>query len=85
LQNKPFVFALPKRPTETEEQYQRRSFLDKYEGYAIDLVQELSKLKSLKFKYEFQLVGDGKYGSKSNGEWNGMIRELRDKVRPIKY
>ncbi len=32
-------------------------------------------------RYEFQLVGDKKYGSFKNGEWNGMIRELRDRVR----
>ncbi len=30
--------------------------------------------------YDFQLVGDKKYGSFVNGEWNGMIRELRDRV-----
>ena len=36
----------------------------------------------MKFKYKFQLVGDGKYGSKNptTGEWNGMIRELQDQV-----
>jgi hypothetical protein len=37
----------------------------------------------VKFKYKFQIVGDGKYGNidPATGEWNGMIRELQDQVR----
>ena len=36
----------------------------------------------MKFKYKFQIVGDGKYGNVNahTGEWNGMIRELQDQV-----
>ena len=52
------------------------SFEEKYEGYVIDFLKELSQ--EVKFKYKFHLVGDGKYGSFVNGEWNGMIRELID-------
>lgn len=46
-----------------------------YEGYAIDLIDELSQL--LNFKYEIRLCADGKYGAPgSDGTWNGMIGEL---------
>lgn len=40
----------------------------------------------MKFKYKFQIVGDGKHGNidKVTGEWNGMIRELQDQVRWMK-
>lgn len=48
---------------------------DRFEGYTIDLIEELSKL--LQFKYKFKLVDDGAYGIKNEkGEWNGMIGEL---------
>merc|ERR1719369_909670 len=51
---------------------------DRYEGFCIDLILEIAKLKN--FSVIFQLVGDGKYGSPDSetGEWNGMIRELLD-------
>ena len=43
-----------------------------YEGFAVDLIEELSKLMG--FKYIFKLVKDGKYGIKDEkGDWNGMI------------
>lgn len=44
---------------------------ERFEGYIIDLVEELSKL--LGFKYIFKLVDDGVYGTNENGEWNGLI------------
>ncbi|TDG50512.1 hypothetical protein AWZ03_003101 [Drosophila navojoa] len=49
---------------------------DQFEGYAVDLIHEISR--SLGFNYKIQLVPDGSYGSlnKMTGEWNGMIREL---------
>ncbi|XP_055852888.1 glutamate receptor ionotropic, kainate 2 [Episyrphus balteatus] len=49
---------------------------DQFEGYAVDLVYEISK--ALGFSYKIQLVPDHAYGSlnKKTGEWNGMIREL---------
>lgn len=46
----------------------------RYEGYCVDLLEELSKL--LKFKYRIREVSDGKYGIQENGEWNGMIGEV---------
>lgn len=52
---------------------------NQYEGFAVDLIHELSKLVG--FKYRFKEVDDGKYGAKikhKNGtqSWNGMIGEI---------
>lgn len=48
----------------------------RYEGYAIDLIDELSRL--VNFDYVFKEVDDGKYGKfdEEKKEWNGMIREV---------
>ncbi|KAG4072084.1 hypothetical protein HA402_015583 [Bradysia odoriphaga] len=49
---------------------------DRFEGFGIDLIHELSLV--LGFKYEFRLQEDGKYGSVNNvtKEWDGMIGEV---------
>ncbi|CAB3367343.1 Hypothetical predicted protein [Cloeon dipterum] len=49
---------------------------DQFEGYAIDLIEEISKI--LGFNYTFKLVPDGRYGSlnRETKEWDGMVREL---------
>uniref|UniRef100_A0AAR2J2R8 Glutamate receptor n=1 Tax=Pygocentrus nattereri TaxID=42514 RepID=A0AAR2J2R8_PYGNA len=51
---------------------------DRFEGYCVDLLRELAAI--LGFRYEIQLVEDGKYGAleESTGQWNGMVRELMD-------
>lgn len=51
---------------------------DRYEGYCIDLIEELALL--LGFNYTFRVQEDKKYGSINNvtGEWDGMIRELHE-------
>lgn len=56
---------------------------DRFEGYCIDLLRELSTI--LGFTYEIRLVEDGKYGAQddANGQWNGMVRELIDHVSPF--
>jgi len=56
---------------------------DQYEGYAVDLIHELSRLVG--FKYKFKEVTDLKYGVKDvkpNGTitWNGMIGEIMSGV-----
>lgn len=53
---------------------------DRFEGYCIDLLRELSTI--LGFSYEIRLVEDGKYGAQedASGQWNGMVRELIDHV-----
>lgn len=52
----------------------------RYEGFCIDLIDEISKL--LNFKYEFELVPDGNYGTynKETKQWNGLIKRLLDRV-----
>ncbi|CAH1993009.1 unnamed protein product [Acanthoscelides obtectus] len=49
-----------------------------FEGYAVDLVHEISRI--LGFNYSIRLVPDGRYGSynKETKEWDGLIRELLD-------
>nr|CAH7752037.1 unnamed protein product [Callosobruchus chinensis] len=49
-----------------------------FEGYAVDLVHEISRV--LGFNYSIRLVPDGGYGSynKETKEWDGLIRELLD-------
>ena len=47
----------------------------RFEGFCIDLLDEISK--RVGFKYQIYLVPDGKFGSKNqDGSWNGMIKEL---------
>ena len=52
---------------------------DRYEGYAVDLIHEISRIVG--FKYKFKEVSDLKYGVKDvrpNGTvtWSGMIGEI---------
>jgi len=49
---------------------------ERYEGFNVDLVKEISKI--LGCKYTIKLVEDGKYGNydKKTGTWSGMIGEL---------
>src|SRR5581483_5624595 len=44
---------------------------ERYEGFCIDLIEELSQI--LHFRYTFRLVSDKKWGNEVNGTWNGMI------------
>ena len=50
-----------------------------YEGFCIDLLQALSK--ECHFHYNITPVADNKYGAPNEkGEWNGMVKELIEKV-----
>ncbi|KAM7360866.1 glutamate ionotropic receptor kainate isoform 2-T4 [Cochliomyia hominivorax] len=51
---------------------------DQYEGFGIELIEELAK--KLGFSYTFRLQADGKYGSldKTTNTWNGMIKEIME-------
>ena len=62
------------------ETLERMSFGEKYEGYVVDLIKELSR--EVKFKYEMYIVEDRNYGSynEKTGKWNGMIADLLDHV-----
>ncbi|XP_066147480.1 glutamate receptor ionotropic, kainate 2-like [Euwallacea fornicatus] len=52
---------------------------DRFEGYSLDLMQEICKILSC--FYTFDLVPDGKYGNFDpiKKEWNGLIRHLLDR------
>jgi ionotropic glutamate receptor len=53
---------------------------DKYEGFGIDLIHELSE--RIGFDYEFVIQEDRTSGSKHSftGEWSGMVGKLINKV-----
>lgn len=49
----------------------------KYEGYCIDLLEEISKLPDISLKYKIREVADKAHGRRDDkNEWNGMIGEL---------
>ena len=56
---------------------------DRYEGYNMDLIKEISKI--LGFNYTIRIVEDGNYGSydKKTETWNGMIGELLAHVKKM--
>lgn len=56
---------------------------ERFEGFGIDLIHELSLM--LGFSYVFRLQENGVYGSYNNvtKEWNGMIKELHERVRNL--
>jgi hypothetical protein len=49
---------------------------NRYEGFIVDMLEEISKLR--KFNYTLQEVKDGAYGSlnEHTGRWSGMVGEL---------
>nr|ALD51340.1 ionotropic glutamate receptor 13 [Locusta migratoria] len=49
---------------------------DRYEGYSLDLITQISEI--LNFTFEFKLAPDGKYGAidEKTGTWNGLVGEL---------
>jgi len=49
------------------------------EGYIIDLLAEISRNTSIQIT-PVTPVADGQYGKMERGAWNGMIKELVDKV-----
>lgn len=51
---------------------------NQFEGYAIDLVHEISKI--LGFNYTFRLVPDGRYGSLN--KLSGLVSLYFSKIHP---
>lgn len=53
---------------------------ERYEGFCIDLLKEIAQMVG--FEYRIELVPDSKYGviDLETGEWNGIVRQLMDKV-----
>lgn len=62
-----------------KESAEKLSGNDRFEGFGVDLIHELSLM--LGFNYSFRIQEDGVYGSLVNGEWNGMVKELLEYVR----
>lgn len=62
---------------------QRFNENDMFEGFCIDVLRLIAEMVG--FEYNIKLVADGKYGllNPDTGEWNGIVRELIDKVKPI--
>ena len=51
---------------------------EQFRGFCIDLIELVSKLAG--FNYTIKLVEDDKFGSFTDGKWNGIVSELLDKV-----
>lgn len=53
---------------------------DRYEGFCVDLLKSIAK--NVGFDYEIKVVPDELYGAydAKTGEWNGIIKELIEKV-----
>lgn len=58
---------------------------DQFEGFCIDLLKAIAN--NLGFQYELYLVPDGKFGAENttSGEWNGLVREIIDRVNFSKF
>nr|XP_002730360.1 PREDICTED: glutamate receptor 1-like [Saccoglossus kowalevskii] len=52
---------------------------DRFHGFCKDLLDKLQM--ALQFEYELELVPDGNFGSldPETGEWNGMVRQLKER------
>jgi len=51
------------------------------EGFTIDLLNELAQ--DLSFKYKIYTSPDNAYGSQKDGNWNGMIEQVRKGVNVL--
>lgn len=71
LQENPYVMH--------KSNYQELQGNDRYQGFCVDMLRELSDL--LKFSFRIKLVDDGLYGApEPNGSWTGMVGELINRV-----
>jgi len=53
-----------------------------FEGFCVDMLHEIASI--VDFRYVIRVVPDGKYGAPDkhkHNEWNGMVRQLIDKVQ----
>ncbi|XP_066583373.1 glutamate receptor ionotropic, kainate 2-like [Prorops nasuta] len=80
LQNRTFIVLISTNPPYgfLKESAAMMTGNDRYEGFTIDIIVELSK--SLGFNYTFEEQKDNLYGTYSNatGKWNGMLRKIID-------
>jgi hypothetical protein len=61
---------------------------ERYEGFCVELIREIAHLVG--FNYTIRLAPEAKYGisDPKTGEWNGIVRELMDRVQffsPFKF
>ncbi|XP_043269218.1 ionotropic receptor 25a [Venturia canescens] len=55
---------------------------NEWSGFCIDLIDEIAHITN--FTYEITIAPDGRFGSMDeNGNWDGMIKELKDKRADI--
>lgn len=56
---------------------------NRYEGYALDLIDGIAHI--LGFQYRFEIVPDNKHGSfnKKTKKWDGLVKHLLDRVSEI--
>lgn len=54
---------------------------DRFEGFGMDLIEELSQM--LGFNYTFEIQEDNQNGNfnQTTGQWDGMIGKILSKVR----
>ena len=71
LKEAPYTMLRMPKDNETLEGNQR------FRGYCIDLLEKVAKFVG--FNYTIKLVEDDKFGSFSDGKWNGIVSELLDK------
>ncbi|KAF7387251.1 hypothetical protein HZH68_012928 [Vespula germanica] len=80
LQNRTFLvlISMTKPYGMVKESASMLSGNERYEGFGIDIIQELSK--SLGFNYTFEVQTDSVYGSYINktGKWSGMLGKIMD-------
>ena len=64
-----------------KENYEMLEGNDKFEGYCIDLLEEINNI--FPFNYNISLARDGAYGAYNNKtkQWSGMVAELINGVR----
>ncbi|XP_046399076.1 glutamate receptor ionotropic, kainate 2-like isoform X1 [Ischnura elegans] len=81
LQNKTFVVSSRLGAPFLMEREPKGAYTgnERYEGYSMDLIDEVSKI--LGFKYVFELVPDGRYGSldPKTKKWDGLVKQLLEK------
>jgi len=54
---------------------------ERYEGFCIDLLAEVARIVG--FEYTIKPVEDNRYGVLQNGKWDGVVKELIDRVNVI--
>lgn len=54
---------------------------DRYEGFGIDLIKELSEMSGFKYTFRIQEDFNSGYINDTTKKWNGMIGEVINGVR----